>query len=148
MKVTEAFLGEHGVFYAQFDYLESDLPKATLLDWVKVQAQLVGAALKTHAQLEEELLFIPLDPHLGQMGPLNVMRMEHNEIEGTLEILPHASDLETARGQLLNMMQVARQHFAKEEQVLYPMAEKALSYQELSELGQMWAERRSVAINI
>ena len=31
----------------------------------------------SHVQVEDDLLFLKLEPRLGQMGPLAVMRMEH-----------------------------------------------------------------------
>jgi len=75
MKITDAFLGEHGVFYAQFSHLEQTVPNTAALGEVQAQAALLTAALETHAHLEEELLFSTLEPHLGQGGPLAVMRM-------------------------------------------------------------------------
>jgi len=147
MKITDAFLGEHGVFYAQFSHLEEVFPQTESLEEVHAQAALLTAALATHARLEEDLLFTSLDPHLGPMGPLTVMRAEHNEIEGTLTRIPEVKDLVEARGLLLHALQVARQHFAKEEQVLFPMANQILGEETLTRLGAQWAERRSVSVS-
>ena len=147
MKITDAFLGEHGVFYARFSHLEEVFPQTESLEEVHAQAALLTAALATHARLEEDLLFTSLDPHLGPMGPLTVMRAEHNEIEGTLTRIPEVKDLVEARGLLLHALQVARQHFAKEEQVLFPMANQILGEETLTRLGAQWAERRSVSVS-
>lgn len=144
MKITEALLGEHGVFYAQFDHLEQAVPAASALELVQSQAALLTAALATHAGLENELLFSALDPHLGQMGPLAVMRMEHDEIENTLGQVQEARDLAQAQHLVLHAMRVARDHFAKEEQVLFPMAHQVLDEERLAQLGTQWAERRGV----
>ncbi len=57
MKITDALLGEHGAFYAQFDRLEETLPHTTLAGEVREQAALLAAALVSHAQLEDTLLF-------------------------------------------------------------------------------------------
>lgn len=146
MRILHALLGEHGVLYAQFRHLEEALPEADSLGEVKAQAAILGAALATHAQLEEELLFRALDPHLGGGGPLAVMRMEHEQIEGALEKLATAEELETAREQLLGVVDVAQHHFAKEEQVLFPMASQVLSEEALMRLGSQWAESRSVVV--
>ncbi|MFQ5856645.1 MAG: hemerythrin domain-containing protein [Anaerolineae bacterium] len=147
MKIIEALLGEHAVFYAQFDHLEQAVPAAETLAQVQSQAALLTAALETHANLEDDLLFAALDPHLGsQMGPLAVMRMEHDEIRGTLAGLPEAQDLPEAQRLVLHAVQVAREHFAKEEQVLYPMAEQTLDADALTQLGARWAEQRGVSI--
>ncbi len=144
MKITEALLGEHGVFYAQFDHLEQVVPAASTLELVQSQAALLTAALATHAGLENELLFSALDPHLGQMGPLAVMRMEHDEIENTLGQVQEARDLTQAQRLVLHAVRVARDHFAKEEQVLFPMAHQVLDEEKLAQLGAQWAQQRSV----
>ncbi len=147
MKVTAALLGEHAVFYAQFDYLEKTIPQVKDLTLVKSQGAMLTAALATHAHLEDELLFIALESHLDpQFGPLAVMRMEHNEIEGSLERLQEVPDLAEAKNLLLHAIQTARAHFAKEEQVLFPMAGQMLEANQLSQLGAKWAEIRKVAV--
>ena len=148
MKVTEAFLGEHAVFYAQFDHLEKSLATAPSLEWVKAQAQLLQPAIASHAQLEDELLFTTLEKQMGPGGPVAVMRMEHEEIEGTLAAIPEIQDLEPARGRLLGVIQTARQHFAKEEQVLFPLAGQMLNVDQLNRLGEGWAERRKVDVRV
>ena len=146
MKITDAFLGEHGVFYAQFSHLEQVIPQLADLALVQAHGALLTAALETHAHLEEELLFSALEPHLGQGGPLAVMRMEHQQIEEGLARLPGLGELASAQQLLLRVVQVARGHFAKEEQVLYPMARQALGEAKLVELGAHWAELRQVVV--
>jgi hemerythrin-like domain-containing protein len=148
MKVTEALLGEHGVFYVQFDHLEQSLPAVASLDWAKAQAILLQSAISAHAQLEDELLFSALDNHLGQGGPVAVMRMEHEEIEGTLNAIPEIQNVETICSRLLGVIQVARQHFMKEEQILFPLADQVLGSEQLHALGERWAERRRVDVRI
>ena len=146
MKVTDAFLGEHGVFYAQFKHLEQTIPAASQPDQVHIHAAMLASALATHAQLENDLLFSAMEPHVGPMGPLAVMRREHEEIEGTLAGLQEVQDTAEAQRMLLYAIRVARDHFAKEERILYPMAEKALDAETLSQLGAQWAEHRAVSV--
>ncbi len=147
MKITDAFLGEHAVFYAQFNYLEKTISETESTDHIKNLAAMLSAALATHANLEEELLFMNLEPHLGtQGGPLVVMRVEHNEIEGNLERLLSSDKYSETGSLLLRVVQVARQHFAKEEEILYPIAQQVLGEQTLIQLGDEWAKRRSVCI--
>lgn len=146
MKVTTGLLGEHGVFYAQFDHLEQVVPNVESLALIKAQAGTLAAALETHAHLEDELLFDVLEPRIGPMGPLAVMRMEHDAIQRALMELPEIENLAEARNRLLQTVRVAREHFAKEEQVLYPMAEQMLDADTLTQQGQRWAERRDVHI--
>jgi hemerythrin-like domain-containing protein len=147
MRITDALLGEHAVFYAQFAHLEQSVPAATALESVQAQAALLAAALGTHARMEDELLFVALEPHLGtQMGPLVVMRSEHEQIEAALEAVPEVADLDEARRQLLAAIEVARGHFAKEEQILFPTAQQVVGDEKLQELGRQWSQRRGVTV--
>jgi len=145
MKVTDALLGEHGVFYAQFDYMEKNIPHAQDLALVKSQGAMLAAALAPHAHLENDLLFAALETHLdSQSGPLAVMRAEHDEIEGSLERLQGIADLTEAKKLLLYVIHTARTHFAKEEQILFHLAQDLLDTTTLSLLGTKWAAARNV----
>lgn len=147
MKVTDALLGEHAIFYAQFDYLEKSIPAAQDLTLVKSQGAMLTAALATHAHIEDELLFVALETDMNpESGPLAVMRMEHNEIEGSLVRLQEVLNLVEAKNLLLHTIQTARAHFAKEEQVLFPMAGQLLEANKLIQLGKQWAGLRKVMI--
>jgi iron-sulfur cluster repair protein YtfE (RIC family) len=146
IKITDALRGEHGVLYRLFDHCEAGAPGWDL-PLAKAAGAQLAAALATHAHLEDELLFVGLEPHLPrEMGPLAVMRAEHEEIEGALAALEGATDAGRARALLARVVGTGREHFAKEEQVLFPLAESRLAAGELIELGRRWAERRGVAV--
>ncbi len=144
MKITDALLGEHGVFYAQLAHLEQVAPVAPTLAQVQGLTALLGAALSTHAAMEDELLFTALDPYLGGGGPLAVMRMEHDQIESALVQVQQAGERVEAQRLTLNAIQVARDHFAKEEQILFYIAQQVLGDEALARLGRQWATRRGV----
>ncbi|MEK7728502.1 MAG: hemerythrin domain-containing protein [candidate division KSB1 bacterium] len=145
MKITEALLGEHGVFYAQFDHLEKVVPRMENLTLVQSQGALLASALAPHAHIENDLLFHALEAHLpSDSGPLAVMRMEHDEIEGTLQRLLEARDLGEAQNLIRHVIDTARGHFAKEEQILFVLATQMLGARALEQLGQRWAEARRV----
>lgn len=145
MNITEALLGEHAVIYTLLTHLEQTTPTMTLHD-IKTQAAMLTAALASHAKIEEELLFVHLEEIIGPAGPLTVMRAEHDRIEGGLEQLPKVEDLAEARRLLEEILVTARNHFAKEENVLFPMAKNALSDEVLTGLGEQWARERNVAL--
>jgi len=146
MMITEALRGEHGVLNALLEHLEVRLTDAGDLTLLQRLGAMLQAALASHANLEEELLFTALDPHMGGAGPLAVMRMEHQEIEGALAKLPQAADLAEARGLLGQVINTANAHFAKEEQVLFPISNRLLGEAELIRLGTQWADHRRVAL--
>jgi len=148
VRITDALLGEHGAFYAQFDRLEAELPRASGVAEVREQAALLAAALVSHAHLEDELLFDRLarvpaaDP-----GLLAVMAEEHERIARALRRAQSTADLATGRAQLLEAVAEAREHFAKEERAVFPLAETLLGVPVLEELGAAWAARRAVFVD-
>jgi regulator of cell morphogenesis and NO signaling len=100
--------------------------------------------LLTHASLEDELLFGELENSLsGDHGPLAVMREEHEQIEGSLARLGGADPAdEEVRGELARMTSLARDHFRKEEEVLFAFAERLIDGARLSALGAVFREGR------
>jgi len=145
MDLIQALLGEHGVFYAQFDHLAKSTTGAASLSEIQAQA-MVAEALLGHAHLEDDLLFDALEAHLGRgAGPLAVMRMEHIEIERAFERLGQVDDLAEAHAIVDDVLETVRGHFAKEEQVLFPMARQFLGSQRLGEMGARWADQRKVS---
>lgn len=146
MKVTDAFLGEHAVFYAQFAACERTLTGADVACLLR-EAALIASALEPHAQLENTLLFDDLQARAGGGGSIfEVMEQEHTEIERMLAQIQQARDAETARQLLMDMIQAARDHFAKEERLAFPMAEQLIGAAELVRLGERWAEARGVSM--
>lgn len=146
MKITDALCGEHAVLYSMFDYLEQTLKDNP--QTAPALSAMFTAAVVSHAHLEDELLFNALEPHMGGMGPLQMMRLEHSEIEHLLEVLlPQAKDADDTARLMLQAIKIARLHFNKEEQVLFVMAQHVLGADGLAHLGHQWAERRSVILN-
>jgi regulator of cell morphogenesis and NO signaling len=139
--ITNALLGEHGVIYQLLDHLTSR--PFDSVEEAHVQAAELAAGLATHARIEDDLLFVALEAELGPNGgPLAVMREEHAEVEATLERLTQVEDLQEAEALAGHLVQVAREHFEKEEQVLFPMAEQLLGEEALRSLGAQWAAQR------
>ncbi len=99
--------------------------------------------LRHHIRVEEELLFPALERESGlrrEFGPIGVMIAEHRAIEGLLERLVREFSGEAAAdgapmGQLSAMLEA---HDAKEEMVLYPMADRTIGA----------AERESIVAKI
>ncbi len=162
MKITDALKGEHGVFYAQFSFIEEQLAKASL-STTKSLGAMLASALAPHAHIENDVLFPAIEEKIGAGGPTTVMRHEHiqiegmleqlsefasahDEIEGSLAQLPKANDAEQARRLMQDVLLAARNHFAKEENVLFPMADQMLDESALGKLGMEWASRRGVVL--
>ncbi len=162
MKITDALRGEHCVFYAQFKFIESSLAEANL-GTIQALGGMLAAALVPHATIENDVLFPPIEERIGEGGPTMVMRMEHaeiegslgeladlkgthDEIEGALSKLPNAKSTDDARRIVNGILVAAREHFGKEENVLFPMAEQYLTGDVLESLGAEWAARQGVVL--
>lgn len=144
MKITDALYGEHGPLYALLAHCESSAPQWELAD-LMLAGRAVEAVLLSHAAVEDELLFVTVAERMLAGGPVTVMRAEHEAIDADLAALREATDEGPARQAMLRVVQLAREHFAKEEQVLFPLAEELLGVAELERLGAEWAARRGVA---
>jgi len=144
VKLTDALLGEHGAFYAQFDRLEEMVPLAATTGEVREQAALLAAALVTHARLEDELLFARLRSAGADPGLLDTMEEEHTTIAGGLTRAQGTQEIAVARRELLDAVALAREHFAREERLAFPLAESALGAVLLTTLGADWSRQRDV----
>ncbi|MCL4232905.1 MAG: hemerythrin domain-containing protein [Deltaproteobacteria bacterium] len=146
MKITDALRGEHGVFYAQFERIRKAIDDNAPLDELQGATRTLAAALLSHATIENTIFFPALEPSIGGMGPLAVMRHEHGDIEGGFLELDSVQDIGVLRSRVAELMEYAIDHFAKEENILFPLAERSLDAQRLDELGSDWAEARGVTL--
>jgi iron-sulfur cluster repair protein YtfE (RIC family) len=103
-------------------------------------------AILSHSELEDELLIPILEPHMGTEGPLAVMRAEHDEIKSALQQLEEARNLEDGVDCVARVLSLLRDHFQKEEEILFSVARQVLDDETQIRLGKAWAEARRVTI--
>jgi hemerythrin-like domain-containing protein len=144
MKITDAFIAEHAVIYAQLDHLEQAVPTAKTLGEVKAMAALLEAALRPHADAEDEFLFNGLEPGLDQMGKLEKVQHEHDAICKGLEMVRVARSRKDAQRRLLTVVHLTRKEFDLEDRIIFRMAEELLREETLIKLGKAWARKRIV----
>ena len=88
------------------------------------------AAMAHHLAMEEEALFPAFEERTGMIsGPTQVMRMEHEQMRALIADMAAAAEAGNTSAYLgasetLNMLM--QQHNIKEENMLYPMADRAL----------------------
>lgn len=83
-----------------------------------------------HFRREEELLFPALLAAGGPAGPVQVMKMEHAQMNSLLEkmaALVASKDAKGYSGLAETLLILMQQHNLKEEQILYPIAERLLA---------------------
>lgn len=159
--ILDGLLGEHGVLRAILDDLEARGPAFETLARLRAAAAFLDTPLLSHARLEEEFLLAPLEAAVGGLPPVEVMRSEHVEIEERVRALlreDHADlserlhgiqstkDAEAALRELIGLVHLARDHFTKEEAVLFPLAAQILGEGRLRELGASWAAERNLQL--
>lgn len=87
--------------------------------------------IETHFRAEEEVLFPAFEQATGMSsGPTTVMRMEHAQMRDLFEQMTAAiagKDLEAFSGAAETLLVLMQQHNMKEENILYPMCEQALT---------------------
>ena len=96
-----------------------------------------------HLACEEDLLFPAFEAATGSgAGPTTVMRMEHQQIRRLLDALRDAlarRDREDYLGISETLLLLMQQHNAKEENILYPLADRVLHAESAGLVGRMQA---------
>lgn len=147
MKITDALLGEHAVIYSLFDHVRETVLKSDDISVVHGAVATIKKLLVSHAKVEEELLFPTLEQQIGPMGPLAVMRAEHQSIDELVEAAGSETDIAAVKTLISQLLELAVGHFQKEERVLFAIAQQRLGDETLSELGIEWAAKRNVTID-
>ncbi|MEW5847464.1 MAG: hemerythrin domain-containing protein [Myxococcota bacterium] len=146
MKITDALLGEHGALYPMMDNVEATLKRATTMEECQAAIGPLLSALISHAKLEDALLFPAIEEGIGPDGPLAVMHAEHERIEELFDRAMHARSAAEARDYMADALELTREHFGKEERVLFSIAQRVIPAERLQQLGDDWAESRRVSL--
>lgn len=113
-------------------------------DEAKAATARFAAMLEAHLTSEEGTLFPAFEAASGMRGgPTMVMRMEHDQMRGMVKALERAlaaKSTDDYLGAAETMLVLMQQHNLKEENMLYPMCDRALSDPALLEkLGKQLA---------
>jgi hemerythrin-like domain-containing protein len=88
-------------------------------------------ALRQHIRMEEKVLFPTFEQTIpGSSGPVGMLRMEHRQIHGIVSRMSEAIDRFDAVDYVLHaetLTLLMQQHTMKEEDMLYPLLDKALA---------------------
>jgi hemerythrin-like domain-containing protein len=142
MKITEALVAEHAIFLSVFDQIERALPSLTTPAEVMTMARIVEGLLEGHAKTETNLAYLALDHVQAHNGELEHMHQDHHEIDDRLRQVYTARTCAEARRLLKSAITATREHFRGEERSVFPLLEKMLQEDTLTELGQTWMQRR------
>ena len=127
--------------------LQNEIERREAAETAKTQ---VEEALKTEA---ERVSFISEQEASrwgisGFIGQSETFHHEHEEIDRLLEDVTDTDDLDRARRRLLTAVLLAREHFDKEERLVFPLAEKHLTDKTLAELGLKWQQEHKAIVPV
>lgn len=113
-------------------------------DWARTETSFNAFRndMAHHFRMEENALFPALQAAGGPSGPVQMMLMEHvqmNELIGDMAAALADKNEEKYNGLSETLLIVMQQHNHKEEQILYPIADHILSAQRESVLERMQA---------
>ncbi len=101
-------------------------------DWNDMAARFdtFRRSIERHFATEENLLFPAYEGVVGgPTGPTNVMRLEHGQMRDLFEEMAQAvtdRDADAFLGLSETLLVMMQQHNLKEEQILYPMMDRAM----------------------
>jgi iron-sulfur cluster repair protein YtfE (RIC family) len=128
-EITRFFSDDHRRCDELFVALEKAVTQGDWADATSVGRRFIGD-MEHHMAMEENELF-PLLAGVssGAGGPIHVMRMEHQQMRQLFAQLATAlegRDTQACLDVTETLLMVMQQHHAKEENILYPMADQAL----------------------
>jgi regulator of cell morphogenesis and NO signaling len=141
----QQFKQEHVTLREQMEQLFqlAEAAREHPIDWpgLKEKAIRFEQELTAHSEREEEFLFTLMAQYIGrETGPIAVMEYEHQQGKKNLQTFieklnqadasVHIEKAKEITAFMIEAYHVLSQHFMKEENVLFPMAERLLSSEE------------------
>lgn len=144
--LIDLLLGEHGCILALMRHQERRLARLNLRELQECGAAM-EAVLQAHAVEEDQLLFGALgEVPAAVRGTLEAMYGEHQEMRAMLDELSKQRQAVRARALLGRLMELAREHFAVEERVLFGLVREWVGREKLQELGREYLRRRGMQV--
>ena len=139
MKITDALVAEHRAFSGVFAHGDRLLEELQSAPEIHALARLFVTLLHDHGDTEQNLAFTALDHVLADRGPIDRLYQEHHEVDLRFREVLEATELAQARDLLKSALRATRDHFAWEEQAVFPVLEQVLSGDALRRLGEAHA---------
>jgi iron-sulfur cluster repair protein YtfE (RIC family) len=134
------------VFHLLVEQLDDALGRLHTVAELRIALEPLAVSLIGHARVEEETLFGPYEAATGALGPLRCLRHEHQQMDHGIRALFRIEDATHLKTQIQGLIDLTRRHLAREEEVMFAAAKRALSSGKLEECGAAWAKLRGVVI--
>ena len=146
MDVTDALLGEHGVFHLLVEQPDDVLDRCESVGELRVAAEPLSISLLGHHRVEEETLLAPYERASGSLGPLKCLRHEHEQMNQLMRLIARNTDAGEMREQIRALLDIVRRHLAREEQLLFGLVRQTLPDRARQHSGAHWAQFRGVTL--
>ena len=133
--ITSFLINEHVVFCELFDEIDRLLPDVRTAAEVRLLSRLVKGVLSRHAEVEQNLAYAALDHALAEKGELDHLYQDHEEIDARLQHATQAVEFVEAVRLLRAGLKSSREHFRREEEMIFPLFDKLLDTAALEALG-------------
>ncbi len=142
MWITEVLRIEHGLLRSMMqalgDWLAQSAPETALRE----RAVMLSVGLEDHAGREEKYLFDPLHSKSSDARDwVDMMEVVHAEVRGLFDEI--ASSPRDPTDKLWTILQLTEEHFVKEENEVFPLAEDLIDSETLAQLAATANEART-----
>jgi hypothetical protein len=141
--ITQALILEHEILRQIFYQIERVLSRSQSARVVKSLALVVEGLLTNHAKIEINLAYSVLDHVLAERDASQGLYQDHEELDGHFAPIHRTSDPAKASSLLKKALTATREHFRREEQIVFPTLEEILRPETLWTLGDQW--RRAIS---
>ena len=144
MWITEMLRAEHGLLRSMMQALGDWLAQSAPVPALRERALMLSVGLEDHARREEQLLFEPLSTKSSDARSwVDMMEIVHDEVRGLFEEISGSPRDPTDK--LWTILQLTEEHFVKEENEVFPLAEDLIDSETLTQLAAAANEARTAA---
>jgi hemerythrin-like domain-containing protein len=144
MWITEMLRVEHSLLRSMMQALGDWLAQSAPASALRERAVMLSIGLEDHARREEQLLFEPLSTKSSNARNwVDMMEIVHDEVRGLFEEI--AGSPRDPTDKLWTILQLTEEHFVKEENEVFPLAEDLIDSETLTQLAAAATEARLAA---
>ncbi len=144
MWITEMLRVEHGLLRSMMQALGDWLAQSAPAPVLRERAAMLSVGLEDHARREEQRLFEPLSAKSSNARNwVDMMEIVHDEVRGLFEEI--AASPHDPTDKLWTILQLTEEHFVKEENEVFPLAEDLIDSETLTQLAAAASEAHAAA---
>lgn len=130
LTIISVLLVEHRLLREMMQAMSDWISAGLEVPAIRERTHVIALALDSHAQREEQELFVPLRSRSVTARHLvDMMELVHQEVRDLFQEVETAAD---PVSRVWTILELTEAHFVREEQEVFPLAEQLLTPQELA----------------